>query len=119
VSITGQVLKEGRLKNIITHIKKHGSPPSAEQEAAAAAALARMQLAAAAARPYELLPWDKQSRYEVFVHPEVKGGAFDAAFSCLSDALESSCFTHWLLSTSAWQQREQRSCCGRDGGVRW
>lgn len=70
---TRQVLKEGRLKNIITHIKKHGSPPSAEQEAAAAAALARLQLAAAAARPYQLLPWDKQSRYEVFVHQEVKG----------------------------------------------
>lgn len=69
-----KVLKEGRLKNILTHIKKHGTPPSAEAEAEAAAALAILQLAAAVKRPYELLPVNKDSQLDVLVHPEVKGG---------------------------------------------
>jgi hypothetical protein len=69
------VLKEGRLKNIITHIKKHGAPPSKEAEAEAAAALSKLALvaAAAAARSYKLLPVEKDSQLDVHVHPEVKG----------------------------------------------
>jgi hypothetical protein len=70
-----QVLKEGRLKNIITHIKKHGAPPSKEAEAEAAAAMSKLALAAAAAaaRSYKLLPVEKDSQLDVHVHPEVKG----------------------------------------------
>jgi hypothetical protein len=69
------VLKEGRLKNIITHIKKHGAPPSKEAEAEAAAAMSKLALAAAAAaaRSYKLLPVEKDSQLDVHVHPEVKG----------------------------------------------
>ncbi|WIA16309.1 hypothetical protein OEZ86_007801 [Tetradesmus obliquus] len=70
-----KVLKEGRLKNIITHIKKHGAPPSKESEAEAAAAMSKLALAAAAAaaRSYRLLPVEKDSNFDVHVHPEVKG----------------------------------------------
>ncbi|KAF8065610.1 Lrrc47 [Scenedesmus sp. PABB004] len=68
-----KVLKEGRLKNTLTHIKKHGAPPSAAEEAAAAAAaLARVQLAAAARR-YTVEPVDKDAGLDVHVHAEVKG----------------------------------------------
>lgn len=68
-----QVLKEGRLKNIITHIKKHGSPPDAAEEAEeAAAAAAKLQLTEAQ-KPYKLLPVNKESGLDVAVHAEVKG----------------------------------------------
>ncbi|KAF6255538.1 hypothetical protein COO60DRAFT_1702781 [Scenedesmus sp. NREL 46B-D3] len=70
-----KVLKEGRLKNIITHIKKHGAPPSKESEAEVAAAMSKLALAAAAAaaRSYKLRPVEKDSQLDVHVHPEVKG----------------------------------------------
>jgi hypothetical protein len=68
------VLKEGRLKNIITHLKKHGAPADAVEAAAeATAAAAKLQLAEAA-KPYRLLPVDKAAGLDVHVHPEVKGG---------------------------------------------
>jgi hypothetical protein len=69
-----QVLKEGRLKNIITHLKKHGAPPDAAEAAEeAAAAAARLQLSEAA-KPFKLLPVDKDAGLDVAVHAEVKGG---------------------------------------------
>lgn len=70
-----QVLKEGRLKNIITHLKKHGAPPDAAEAAeAAAAAAARLQLSEAA-KPFRLLPVDKEAGLDVNVGPEVKRGS--------------------------------------------
>lgn len=68
-----KVLKEGRLKNILTHIKKNGAPPSKEAAEAAAEAVRRLELAAQQQRPYELLVVDKTLQYDVFVHAEVKG----------------------------------------------
>lgn len=78
-----KVLKEGRLKNILTHIKKNGAPPSKEATEAAAAALRQLELAAAQQRLYELLPVDKAAQLDVYVHPDVKSErccAADVAF---------------------------------------
>jgi len=66
------VLKDGRLKNTITHIKKHGAPPDAAEAAEeAAAAVARLQLKEAQ-QPYKLLPVDKEAGLDVTIHAEVK-----------------------------------------------
>jgi hypothetical protein len=68
-----QVLKEGRLKNILTHIKKHGAPPDAAEAAEEAAAAAAKLHLAEVSRPYKLLPVDKEAKLDVFVHAGVKG----------------------------------------------
>jgi hypothetical protein len=112
--LTLQVLKEGRLKNIITHIKKHGAPPSKEDEAEAAAAMSKLALAAAAAaaRSYKLLPVEKDSQLDVHVHPEVKGeqgsstaAAAEAAAAFKDSAAACQCFALVFPSacmTPAW-----------------
>jgi hypothetical protein len=79
-----QVLKEGRLKNIITHLKKHGAPPDAAEAAeAAAAAAARLQLSEAA-KPFKLLPVDKEAGLDVMIGPEVKGESNITHTGCLT-----------------------------------
>lgn len=69
-----KVLKEGRLKNILTHLKKHGAPVDAEEAAAEAAAAAARLALAEAQQPFKLLPVDKAAQLDVeHIHPEVKG----------------------------------------------
>jgi hypothetical protein len=78
------VLKEGRLKNIITHLKKHGAPPDAAEAAeAAAAAAAKLQLSEAALL-YKLLPCSKDAGFDVAVHAGIKG---EGAWRLLSYAV--------------------------------
>jgi hypothetical protein len=80
------VLKEGRLKNIITHLKKHGAPPDAADAAeAAAAAAAKLQLSEAA-QLYKLLPCSKDAGFDVAVHAGIKGeGPTGGGGGCCAD----------------------------------